>query len=92
MRVHLDPHTGQTLTPEQVPAYLTHPANHGRCVQLVPLLTFDSARANVPPGAGRADSPPTQSPHGSPAAAPGRGFAPALGATSHKSTPNPTHN
>ena len=56
MRVHLDPHTGQALTPEQVPAYLSHPANHGRVVQLVPMLTFDSTRANVPSGAGRADA------------------------------------
>lgn len=40
MRVHIDPHTGATVTPEQVPAYLAHPSNAGRVVQLVPVLTF----------------------------------------------------
>lgn len=40
MRVHLDPHTGQTLQPEAVPAYLAHPANYGRLITLVPLDTF----------------------------------------------------
>lgn len=86
MRVHLDPHTGQTVTPEQVPAYLLHPSNHGRVVTLVPMLTFTSPGPGVSPACGRADSPPTQGPHGSPAATPERG-ASALG------VPSPhTHN
>lgn len=81
MRVHLDPHTGQTLLPEAVPAYLAHPANHGRVVTLVPMLTFTSPGPGNPPACGRADSPPTQSPHGSPAATPG-GVSRASGAIS----------
>lgn len=56
MRVHLDPHTGQTLHPEAVPAYLAHPANYGRLITLVPLDTFSplehpQALAGENPGA-----------------------------------------
>lgn len=40
MRVHLDPHTGQVLQPEAVPAYMAHPANYGRVVQLVPMIAI----------------------------------------------------
>ena len=39
----------------------------------VPMLTFASPGPGVSPACGRADSPPTQSPHGSPAATPGGG-------------------
>lgn len=61
MRAHLDPHTGHAVTPEQVPAYLTHPSNAGRVVQLVPVLTF---------------SPPARTADGEPAGTtPGRSLA-----------------
>ena len=78
MRVHLDPHTGQTVHPDAVPAYLAHPANHGWVVTLVPMLTFASPGPGNSPACGRADSPPTQSPHGSPAATPGGGSSPTV--------------
>jgi len=45
VKVHLDPHTGRTVTPDQVPAYLLHPSNAGRVVQLVPVLAFSPPAA-----------------------------------------------
>lgn len=56
MRVHLDPHTGRTLHPEAVPAYLHHPVNYGRVVQLVPMIAISplehpQALAGENPGA-----------------------------------------
>lgn len=63
MRVHLDPHTGQTLHPEAVPAYLAHPANYGRLITLLPLDTFTApARTEPSPGAGRAAIPAPTTP------------------------------
>ena len=47
----------------------------------VPMLTFASPGPGNSPACGRADSPPTQSPHGSPAATPG-GVSRASGAIS----------
>lgn len=56
MRVHLDPHTGQVLHPEAVPAYMAHPANYGRLITLVPMIAISplehpQALAGENPGA-----------------------------------------
>lgn len=65
MKVHLDPHTGRTVTPDQVPAYLLHPSNAGRVVQLVPVLTFSppARTADGEPAGGSLAATPGRSPH-----------------------------
>lgn len=47
MRLGLDLDTGHVLRPEDVPAYLAHPANAGRLVRVMGVASFSPPTART---------------------------------------------